>query len=967
MKYTTQLNSKLLFPAVALGVLLISGPAPTRAEDWKAQAQPGKTQHLASADAVPEGLTASDWTSIRAAYQAHQHQAISAEGGYRARNPEQRWRTEFDGHGFMTRPEAGDWQWGLELRSYGFPGQKRVIGNAAEVTAQGDRVTYLRDATLREWFVNDQRGLEHGFTIEQRPPGGKDAETRLEFDLAVRGSLRPAISVDGETLRFENPQGTTVLTYSGLKVSDANGHELPARFVAEENGVSLLVDERGAHYPVTIDPVAQQAFLKASNPDFDDRFGVSVAVSGDTVVVGANGERSDATGVNGDQNNENAPQSGAAYVFVRNGVTWTQQAYLKASNTETMDGFGISVAISGDTVVVGAYGEDSDANGVNGDQSDNSASASGAAYVFVRNGTTWSQQAYLKASNSNVIDQFGVSVGVSGNTAVIGAYAEASKTTGVNGDQTDNSAAFAGAAYVFVRNGTTWSQQAYLKASNTDAGDYFGTSVAISGDTVAVGAPFEASNADSVNGDQADNSASQAGAGYVFVRSGTVWSQQAYLKASNSDAGDFFGFSAALSGDTAVLGAYQEASIASGVNGDQTDNSRPSSGAAYVFARSGTTWSQQAYLKASNTPYTVQFGYSVAVSADTAIVGAWLESSNATGIDGDQNNSLAPSSGAAYAFVRNGTTWSQQAYLKASNTEAQDKFGISVSVDGDTGVIGAYLEPGQGAVTGAAYIFTGLGSPSSIPLLNISTRMNVGTGDNVLIGGFIVVGTEPKKVLLRAIGPSLTAFGVLNALADPTIELHEPGNIVVTNDNWRDTQEQEIMDTTIQPSNDLESAILATLDPGLYTAIVQGKNGGTGVGLVEVYDLDEAADSELANISTRGFVDIDENVMIGGFIVGDGVSTSVVVRAIGPSLSDVGVANPLLNPTLELFDSDGTQLAFDDDWKDTQQAEIEAAGLAPSDDLESAIAADLTPGAYTAIVRGKDNTSGVGLMEVYNR
>ena len=156
----------------------------------------------------------------------------------------------------------------------------------------------------------------------------------------------------------------------------------------------------------------------------------------------------------------------------------------------------------------------------------------------------------------------------------------------------------------------------------------------------------------------------------------------------------------------------------------------------------------------------------------------------------------------------------------------------------------------------------------------------------------------------------------MNALADPIIELHEPGNIVVTNDNWKDTQEQEIMDTGIAPTDPLESAILATLDPGLYTAIVQGKNGGTGVGLVEVYDLDEAADSELANISTRGFVDIDENVMIGGFIVGDGVSTSVVVRAIGPSLSAVGVANPLQNPTLELFDSGGTQLAFDDDWKD---------------------------------------------------
>ena len=147
---------------------------------------------------------------------------------------------------------------------------------------------------------------------------------------------------------------------------------------------------------------------------------------------------------------------------------------------------------------------------------------------------------------------------------------------------------------------------------------------------------------------------------------------------------------------------------------------------------------------------------------------------------------------------------------------------------------------------------------------------------------------------------------------------------------------------------------------------MRGKNDGTGVGLVEVYDLDEAADSELGNISTRGFVDIDENVMIGGFIVGDGTNTTVVVRAIGPSLGALGVTNPLLNPTLELHDADGTQIAFDDDWKETQQAEIEAAGLAPTDDRESAIQAVVTPGLYTAIVRGKDNATGVGLMEVYN-
>jgi FG-GAP repeat len=745
-------------------------------------------------------------------------------------------------------------------------------------------------------------------------------------------SKQPKSGSNGEE-PFSKPHAVP----KGISASDWAG--IRAAHEAAMNDSRLTNNERRSRRALTADSIAQQAYLQASNLTVGGNFGVSVALSGDTVVVGSNGER---TGENG----QDAAFAGAAYVFVRNGSTWTQQAYLKAPKPKSLDSFGISVAISGDTIVVGAFGEDSD--DVPEDE-DNS----GGAYVFVRNGTAWTQQAHLTATNPHILDNFGVSVAISGDTLVVGAYGESSS---------------AGAAYVFVRSGSVWNEQGSLNASNSDTDDQFGFSVAISGDKIIVGAFGESSNANGVNGSQGDNSAPLAGAAYVFVRNGTAWSQQAYLKASNSDAGDFFGGSVALSGNTAVVGAGRESSDATGVDGDQENNNTASAGAAYVFTTNGTTWSQQAYLKASNTDAVDSFGSSVAVSGDTVIVGASLESSSATGVNGDESDNSAGGAGAAYVFVRNGVTWSQQAYLKASNTELQDRFGISAAIEGDTGVVGAELQPSQETRSGAAYVFTGLGETMpSIPLLNISTRMNVGTGDNVLIGGFIVVGTEPKKVLLRAIGPSLTAFGVLNALADPTIELHKPGNIVVTNDNWKSTQEQEIMDTGIPPTNDLESAILATLDPGLYTAIVQGKNNGTGVGLVEVYDLDEAADSELANISTRGFVDIDENVMIGGFIVGDGVSTSVVVRAIGPSLSAVGVSNPLENPTLELFDSGGTQLAFNDDWKDSQQTEIEDSGLGPGDDRESALAANLVPGAYTAIVRGKDNTSGVGLMEVYNR
>ena len=251
-------------------------------------------------------------------------------------------------------------------------------------------------------------------------------------------------------------------------------------------------------------------------------------------------------------------------------------------------------------------------------------------------------------------------------------------------------------------------------------------------------------------------------------------------------------------------------------------------------------------------------------------------------------------------------------------------------------------------------------------LLNISTRLAVETGDNVLIGGFIITGTEPKTVIVRAIGPALGNFGIPDPLADPTLELNGNG-LVVTNDNWKDTQETEIAATGLAPSEDLESAIIATLDPGAYTAIVRGAGGGTGVGLVETYDLDSAAGT-LANISTRGFVDTGDNVLIGGFIVGSdsGREGSVLVRAIGPSLSAFGVPGALQNPILELHDGSGATLATNDDWKETQQADIEANGLAPGNDRESAILATLPPGGYTAIVRGALDTTGVGLVEVYH-
>jgi hypothetical protein len=262
---------------------------------------------------------------------------------------------------------------------------------------------------------------------------------------------------------------------------------------------------------------------------------------------------------------------------------------------------------------------------------------------------------------------------------------------------------------------------------------------------------------------------------------------------------------------------------------------------------------------------------------------------------------------------------------------------------------------------------------SAAQAINLSTRMLVQTGDNIGIGGFIITGTAPKHVLLRAIGPSLTQFGVPNALADPVLELHGPGAFVtITDDNWRDDPVQEalIIADGIQPSNDLESAIDATLVPGAYTALVTGKNNTSGVALVEVYDLNQSAASKLGNISTRAFVSTGDNIVIAGFTLGGNSGNDrVVVRGLGPSLTAAGVPNALANPVLELRDANGTLLISNNDWQDNQAqaAELTAAGLAPTNNLESGIATTLPPGLYTALLAELNHGTGIGLVEVYDR
>ncbi len=537
---------------------------------------------------------------------------------------------------------------------------------------------------------------------------------------------------------FERVDANAVFTQVGLDITATSvSHDIALH---RRVNASYRIDACNGVGCAASNPISLAAnlvpaigYLKSSNPDgqtpnddFGDAFGNAVALSrdGETLAVGEYLEDGGAIG------------SGAVYIFVRSAGSWVLQAYLKASNAgggfpcepfPSGDQFGYAIALSadGNTLAVGAPLEDSNATGINGDETNNSANNSGAVYVFTRSAGVWSQQAYLKASNTgrglsgvpggpdfcSVGDLFGSAVALSadGNTLAVGAPGEDSNAVGIDGNQLDDSASAAGAAYVFARSSGLWSQQAYLKASNTGAGDQFGSALALSSDgqTLAVGAYLEDSNATHVAGNQADNSAPDAGAVYVFTRTASMWSQQAYIKASNTGvtvpnlqtgAGDEFGRRLALSGDgnTLAVAAHLEDSMASGINGNQTDESATNSGAVYVLTRSAGVWSHQAYLKASNAGAGGFFGYAIALSAngDTLAVGAPGEDSSARGVGGNEMDDSLSDAGAVYVFARNSGSWSQQAYVKASNTESFDGFGSAVALnfDGNTLAVGAVGE-----------------------------------------------------------------------------------------------------------------------------------------------------------------------------------------------------------------------------------------------------------------------------------
>jgi hypothetical protein len=519
-------------------------------------------------------------------------------------------------------------------------------------------------------------------------------------------------------------------------------------------------------------PLKQVAYIKASNTEAYDHFacgggnqghtGTSISLSGDgnTMAIGAPFESGGARGVNGNQNDESTYAAGAVYVYVRQGDTWTQQAYVKASNPGQSDHFGSSVALSrdGNTMAVSAPWESSAATGINGNQGDDSVPQAGAVYIFTRTGNTWTQQAYIKAANTGRAsqgavpgdgDQFGYSLALSGDgqTVAVGALTEDSAAQQINGNAADDSANSAGAVYVFARTGNAWAQQAYIKTSHMEAGDDFGFSVALSfdGNTLAAAAFDEDGAGRGINPPH-DNGSQNSGALYVFVRQGGMWTQQAYIKGSKGETSDGFGFATAISddGNTIAVGSGDEACLTPGIDPPGCADDAPPLrganiwvGAAYVFVRTGTTWSEQTFIKANNARPFNSFGVRLALSGDgnTLAISAYLVDNAGRGVrppmvvpfllqdiinSWREHREQAEESGAVYFFTRSGSTWTNGAYIKGANTDAGDEFGSAVALSGNGRmlVVGAHTEDSAAKGvngnqadnsaddSGAAYVFT---------------------------------------------------------------------------------------------------------------------------------------------------------------------------------------------------------------------------------------------------------------------
>jgi hypothetical protein len=624
------------------------------------------------------------------------------QGAWIATHFGQGYETRVDATGATMQSAQGQaWKLALHVTSVGRAGAMHPMPSRAPgVQAHAGRVELARGDGVREWYFHDARGLEQGVDLAKKPAG----DGPLVVEVAIDG-LSPAMASDGRSVELRDARGARVLTYGQLAVKGGDGRSVASTMAVEHGAIAIRVQDAQAAYPLAVDPLVWalgQAKLTAADGADKDSFGLSVALSGNTALVGAPGS---------------GGNRGAVYVFARSGTTWTEQLKLTASDGAPNDFFGTAVALSGGIALVGASGK---------------LATRGGAYVFAQSGTSWAEQAKLTAADGVAGDMFGAEVALSGTTALIGASGKASAR---------------GAAYVFVQSGTNWPQQAKLTATGGTANDQFGCAVALEGNTALVGA---------------SNTNSSRGAAYVFVQSGTTWPQQATLTASDAANGDEFGFSVALSGSTALIGAR-------GKNAYH--------GAAYPFAQSGTTWTELPQLTASDGAAGDQFGYSVALSGTSAVVGA------------EASGSFR---GAGYAFVQSGTRWMEQAKLTASDGATGDGLGASVAVSGSSAVVGAFGASGRGA----AYVFVqglAIGDPCTSASSCVSgfcvdgvccdgacggtcqacTAAKKGSGADGACG-FVAKGTDPDRACpTNCTGSTLSTSngcaGTSAACAPPTV------------------------------------------------------------------------------------------------------------------------------------------------------------------------------------------------------
>jgi hypothetical protein len=576
-------------------------------------------------------------------------QTLGAAHALEADSPYQNYRVRFAGDGVTFTPVEGAWRSSLALEAYGYGRSLRPVA-AAQMIATGTRVEYRR-GHVTEWYENGREGLRQWFRLDARPANALPYGD-LKIRIGVAGDLAPRLARDGQ-IDLVARDGSQTLRYAGLKAWDANGRELETAMNVESGAIVLRVDDTEAAYPLTVDPVVQQARLVAFDGAAGDQFGWDVAIDGNTAVIGAFTDDN----VFGDD--------GSAYVYVRSGGTWTIQQKLPNPAANSSDQFGYSVSISGDTLVVGARLDDQ----TNSD--------AGNAWVYVRTGTTWDLQARLDSRTNQSGAQFGFDVAIDGDFIVVGVPFDNFNTSS---DGTVN---------IFRRSGTTWSRDNTQRGGSSDgrmdsavgeSNQRFGQSVAISGTTIVVGAPFQNFNT------------TDDGTVYVIVRNSgnNQWEYQAQrLGVNQGTSGQNsarLGWSVDVDGDTFIAGEY----LFDSAQGDQ--------GRAYVFTRSGGSWTRRANLENPTPGSSDWFGHAVAVDGNFAIVGAPLDD-NARGSD----------AGAAYTYIgsNQNQTWTLDDTIIQADGASSDQFGYAVNVDGNVFIVGSFADDNErGSDAGSAWIYT---------------------------------------------------------------------------------------------------------------------------------------------------------------------------------------------------------------------------------------------------------------------